>query len=366
MSHEPTIISRSILRRFWNPVLYEIGLNNTPIVWKGRSLGYKRMIYTTPDWGATLAAEDILKYSKRISVQETREKIPGIINYYNVKCTIVLSYCDKEIIKKLKKLPREDHTIIIPRNSFNSYRALRKVYRKHLITKYKDAIVLHYLKPQRCPKQEARVQEWNIVRKKGLGDSKDIDFEYTYKGNTNNVIMDVGGFIGLWTDRMLQRHPYRSIIYEPMKKYFEIITDKFKRNNEVIIFNAGLGRKDCTIQIEDKGIASTAFTSGKGRIEECYIMDVSKEIIRVLEEEKERRIGIMKINIEGGEYDLLERMIEANMLGLIDIYHIQFHTFADNAHARICKIRKELSKTHYLQWGFPWVWERWILRGAQI
>lgn len=359
---QQSAVSRSILRRYWNPVLYEIGLDTKPIVWKGRSLGYRRMIYTTPDWGAALAAEDILPLSKRISVGEIRDTIPGIINYHNVKCTIILSYCSSEIIKKLRLLPREDHTIIIPRYNLKYFKVLRKIYRKHLISKYRDVVVFHYLKPSRCPKQEARVQEWNAIRNKGSRE-KGSDFEYNYKGITNNIILDVGGFVGLWTERMLIRASYRSFIYEPMQKYFDIIVERFRRNKDVLVFQAGLGKKDGVIQIEDKGIASTAFLDKNGILEECYIMDVSKEIIRVLEEEKERRIGVMKINIEGGEYDLLERMIETNMIELIDIYHIQFHTFADNAHARACRIRKELSKTHQLQWSFPWVWERWILKG---
>lgn len=36
-------------------------------------------------------------------------------------------------------------------------------------------------------------------------------------------------------------------------------------------------------------------------------------------------IGLMKINIEGGEYELLERMIELGIINKVKDIQIQFH-----------------------------------------
>ena len=49
----------------------------------------------------------------------------------------------------------------------------------------------------------------------------------------------------------------------------------------------------------------------------------------------------MKINIEGGEYELLERLIAADLIRKIDDIQVQFHNFVPDAAARMerCKAR---------------------------
>ena len=67
----------------------------------------------------------------------------------------------------------------------------------------------------------------------------------------------------------------------------------------------------------------------------------------------------MKINIEGGEYDLLEHFLESGFIKNINNIQIQFHDFIPNAEERMKKIQYELEKTHSLTYQYPFVWENW-------
>jgi len=71
-------------------------------------------------------------------------------------------------------------------------------------------------------------------------------------------------------------------------------------------------------------------------------------------------VDLIKINIEGGEYDLVPRMIESGIVNKCKIIRIQFHDWIPGAFAMRKKIVKELSKTHEVEWSFPLVWESWI------
>ena len=70
----------------------------------------------------------------------------------------------------------------------------------------------------------------------------------------------------------------------------------------------------------------------------------------------------MKINIEGGEYDLLEHLIETGFVKNIFDLQIQFHDFIPNARGRMENIQKKLKKTHKLSYQYEFVWESWKLK----
>jgi len=76
-------------------------------------------------------------------------------------------------------------------------------------------------------------------------------------------------------------------------------------------------------------------------------------------ERKVKHINLIKINIEGGEYELLEKMIISNLIKRFDNIQIQFHRFIANAFTKRRLIQKGLSKTHYLTYNYPFIWENW-------
>ena len=91
-----------------------------------------------------------------------------------------------------------------------------------------------------------------------------------------------------------------------------------------------------------------------------------RDIPRVLDELGLDRIDLMKINIEGGEYDLLERMAEADLIRRVRYFLIQFHEWYGNANVRRWRIRRQLRASHTEVWNYPWMFELGARRTSPI
>ncbi len=75
------------------------------------------------------------------------------------------------------------------------------------------------------------------------------------------------------------------------------------------------------------------------------------------------KIELLKLNIEGGEYELLESLLENDCITYFKNIQVQFHDFLfDNAKERMTKIQEQLSKTHELTYQYEFVWENWKLK----
>jgi hypothetical protein len=70
-------------------------------------------------------------------------------------------------------------------------------------------------------------------------------------------------------------------------------------------------------------------------------------------------IDLLKINIEGGEYELLEHIIEKTLQNKIRNIQVQFHTWIENCEDRRKNIQDILRKTHKLTYNYDFVWENW-------
>jgi cellulose biosynthesis protein BcsQ len=81
-----------------------------------------------------------------------------------------------------------------------------------------------------------------------------------------------------------------------------------------------------------------------------------------LQEKDIKRIDLMKINIEGCEYNLLECLIGIGFIKNIKNIQVQFHDFVEDAEKRMMEIQKNLQKTHYLTYQYPFVWENWEIK----
>ena len=68
----------------------------------------------------------------------------------------------------------------------------------------------------------------------------------------------------------------------------------------------------------------------------------------------------MKINIEGAEYKLLDRIIDTGLINNINHLQIQFHKKdIENPEYKREKAISKLSETHNNIWSYYYVWERW-------
>ncbi len=177
----------------------------------------------------------------------------------------------------------------------------------------------------------------------------------------NAVILDVGAFVGEWSAGIAPTGASRILAFEPSSRSREDL-DMVARTLPVIeVLPYGLAGTDATAELALDGPASSVFDADQGNGTETIEL---RDVVRALEELDVDHIDLLKINIEGGEFDLLERLLEANWLPRVDRVMVQFHEWHPNAHLRRAAIRRQLRTTHVPSWNYPWLWELWIRRDA--
>jgi len=96
----------------------------------------------------------------------------------------------------------------------------------------------------------------------------------------------------------------------------------------------------------------------KAAVEEnIEIMDVHEWFAKNLE----GNVDLMKINIEGGEYELLERLLETKEILRIRNIQVQFHNIDKRAKVWVEEIRRKLSDSHNPTFQYDFVWDNWQL-----
>lgn len=199
--------------------------------------------------------------------------------------------------------------------------------------------------------QRQRVLPWFAV-------NGDETLRLNYDLNDKSIVFDIGGYKGEFARDIFCKYNATIYIFEPIKSFFQIIQSKFVNNQKVKIHNFGLAGKDDQIQISMSDNASSVFL----KTEDSETIHL-KSIVNFIQENNIQTVDLIKINIEGGEYELLESLIENNLISVFKNIQVQFHDFLlENGKERMNKIQENLSKTHQTTYQYEFVWENWELK----
>jgi len=190
-------------------------------------------------------------------------------------------------------------------------------------------------------------------------DNGDKTYRINYDLNEDSIVFDIGGYEGDWSSDILEKYNCNIYIFEPVKEYFDIIINKFKGNSKVRVFNFGISNKNEEVYISNS-TASSSIHLVTGYEGEKIIL---KNINDFMESESLVKINLVKINIEGSEYDLLDNIIKMNKQSNFLNLQIQFHkNIIPDWDNRRNIIRDELYNTHELTYDYSFVWENWKIR----
>ena len=196
------------------------------------------------------------------------------------------------------------------------------------------------------PDQPQRILKWRAI-------SPDDHLRYEYDLQPGSVVVDAGGYLGDFAAEITARYNARVYIYEPIPGYCDTIQKRLGANPNIQIQCAGLGDRNQQIAMS-LAAESTSAHLGKG--------DTTAQI-RAFDAEMQRlgveHIDLMKINIEGGEYELLDHFFETGWIDRITDLQVQFHDFVPDAETKRDALRERLSQTHQATYCVPFVWENW-------
>lgn len=199
--------------------------------------------------------------------------------------------------------------------------------------------------------QRDRVIPWFAVK-------GDETLRLDYNLNEKSVVFDVGGYKGEFATDIFCKYNASIYVFEPIESFFQIIQKKFSNNHKVKAYNCGLAGKDGQMQISMSDNASSVFLQSANS-ETIQL----KSIVNFINENNIQSVDLIKINIEGGEYELLEALIENNLIPVFKNIQVQFHDFLlEDGKERMNKIQESLAKTHQITYQFEFVWENWQLK----
>lgn len=182
---------------------------------------------------------------------------------------------------------------------------------------------------------------------------------YDYDVRAEDVVFDLGGYEGAWSAEIFARYRPRVYIFEPAPAYADQISQRFAGNDRIRVVDAGLAGETKLLWMGIRDDATGAWTES-GDVVEARLVQAAE----FLETNRLGEIALCKINIEGGEYELLEHLLDANKIGQFRNLQIQFHSFVPDAEQRMAAIQRRLQRTHQLTYQYPFVWENWRRRDA--
>ena len=175
-----------------------------------------------------------------------------------------------------------------------------------------------------------------------------------YDLDDGTVVWDVGGYEGDWAAEIAARYQSRIEIFEPVPAYAERIRKRFERNPRVTVHQVGLGGRARNETIGLHSDESSVFAT-HGETATIEIADVADQ----LADSGVAEIALLKLNVEGAEFEVLERLVESGEINRVRDLQVQFHDFVAHAEDRRRAIRESLEGTHDCVYCFPWVWEGW-------
>lgn len=186
-------------------------------------------------------------------------------------------------------------------------------------------------------------------------DRGDYTHNITYDLNEDSVVMDLGGYTGVWAKQIIQKYNPNMYILEPISEFHDGMVERFKDNNKVHLLNVGVSTENKT----DKLFLSSDGTSSN--LSDGKSVDVEFNTIEtVLEKFDLESVDLVQINIEGDEYPLLENMLKTGSINKFKNIQIQFHLGIKDDVVRREKIHKGLKQKGFnIKFNYPFVWESW-------
>lgn len=173
---------------------------------------------------------------------------------------------------------------------------------------------------------------------------------YDYPLTKDSLVIDVGGYEGRFAETINQRFNCRVVLFEPCQQFLVNIDKRLGGNSAIDIHPFSVGRLNGPKIIHVKGDSTGEFADGPTITTRTVAADVLPDS------------DLLKLNCEGGEFDILEKLLDTNTAQRHRNIQVQFHPVAPDAAKRYANIRSRLLATHRLTFDEPWCWQNFERR----
>jgi FkbM family methyltransferase len=157
-----------------------------------------------------------------------------------------------------------------------------------------------------------------------------VDQIYNTKKNAEiNSVLDLGSNIGLSVMYFKMQFPNVAInAFEPDKNSFVLLKKNVEQNNlqNVVLQEAAIS--------SESGFLYAAETAGKASVNSQFVINGNEETNRVvsknIEEVLKINFDVVKMDIEGGEWNLFRKIIDKNLIIKANHWFVEFHEIEKN------------------------------------
>jgi len=187
-------------------------------------------------------------------------------------------------------------------------------------------------------------------------DNGDNTHNLNYELNEDSIVMDLGGYTGVWVQQIIDKYNPKVYVIEPLPEFYNGLVDRFSDNNKVKLLNVGVSTKneDGVIYLSGDG-SSSNLTNGEA------VNVTFKTMSTLLDQWGLDTVDLIQINIEGDEYPLLEHMLEDGSITKFKNIQVQFHLGIEGDVGRRDSIRQGLIDNGFKnKFDYAFVWESWV------
>jgi FkbM family methyltransferase len=133
----------------------------------------------------------------------------------------------------------------------------------------------------------------------------------------DSLVVDFGGYIGEWAHKVFTKYGCFIEIYEPAHEFVVEIEKRFKSqiNNKIVVKECALGSLESHADLIIDGLATNIKKGdGNGTI---FVASASKVL-------SERKIDLLKMNVEGSEYEIFDSLLENDLVKTLVLYLFSF------------------------------------------
>ena len=194
--------------------------------------------------------------------------------------------------------------------------------------------------------------------KKWFADNGDATHNLNHNLNKDSIVLDIGGYTGVWASQILEKYDCQIYILEPVPDFYEKLKQRFMKCPRVLSKMVGVSPdvdKELTINLD--GDATLCLDDSPFGTTTIHLSPIEK----ILEDLNIEEVDLVQINIEGAEYAVLKEWLRSGTINRFKKLQIQFHQVAGIDYlSERSYIQNKLAEIGYIKvFDYPFVWESW-------
>lgn len=171
-----------------------------------------------------------------------------------------------------------------------------------------------------------------------------------------DFVLEAGAYEGAWSKKVCEAKNCTVYAYEPASRAYFVAKKRTKDCEGLVLHPYGIGKQARTDVLCDRdrdGANTFGWNPENEPSETVQIRDAAEEVDGWGEN------SIAHLNAEGGEVEILERLLEVGTIQRFKLVLVQWHPYDDEMRARIASIVEQMAETHDLERRGPWIaWKR--------